>query len=74
MAYVVNSRPVGETRATVSVSVIEEHWPFVARSVPDKDPLGRSGPVAGAICVILGGTGLAAILMPVWQATKVDPV
>lgn len=30
--------------------------------------------VAGIVCVILGGTGLTAILVPAWRATRVDPV
>jgi hypothetical protein len=30
--------------------------------------------VAGAVCVALGATGLAAVFAPAWRATKVDPV
>jgi predicted permease len=33
-----------------------------------------SFPVAGTSCAVLGATGLAAILIPAWRATKVDPV
>ncbi|HSG08662.1 MAG TPA: ABC transporter permease [Longimicrobiales bacterium] len=33
-----------------------------------------SFPVAGIVCAVLGGTGLAAILAPAWRATRVNPV
>jgi putative ABC transport system permease protein len=31
-------------------------------------------PIAGVVCLVLGVTGLAAVLAPAWRATRVDPV
>lgn len=30
--------------------------------------------IAGAVCIVIGGTALAAVFAPAWRATRVDPV